>query len=106
MRQKPGTKRSHGKKVVKEIRRATPKQYSAEEKIRVVLDGLKGEDSIAELCPARALRRACITAGPRNSSKPGRNAWRAIRRVRRRRARSMTLAVKPEIERKLSLSRT
>ena len=31
-------------------RRATRKQYSAEEKIRIVLDGLKGEDSIAELC--------------------------------------------------------
>jgi len=35
---------------VKDIRRATRKQYSAEEKIRIVLDGLKGEDSIAELC--------------------------------------------------------
>ena len=50
MRQKPGTKRRHGEKVVKDIRRATRKQYSAEEKIRIVLDGLKGEDSIAELC--------------------------------------------------------
>ena len=50
MRQKPGAKRSHGEKVVKDIRRATRKQYSAEEKIRIVLDGLKGEDSIAELC--------------------------------------------------------
>ena len=50
MRQKPGTKRGHGEKDVKDIRRATRKQYSAEEKIRIVLDGLKGEDSIAELC--------------------------------------------------------
>ena len=50
MRQKPGTKQSHGEKVVKDIRRATRKQYSAEEKIRIVLDGLKGEASIAELC--------------------------------------------------------
>ena len=50
MRQKPGARRSHGEKVVKDIRRATRKQYSAEEKIRIVLDGLKGEDSIAELC--------------------------------------------------------
>nr|WP_321365921.1 hypothetical protein [uncultured Celeribacter sp.] len=45
MRQKPGTKQSHGEKVVKDIRRATRKQYSAEEKIRIVLDGLKGEDN-------------------------------------------------------------
>ncbi len=50
MGKKPGTKQSHGEKIVKDIRRATHKQYSAEEKIRVVLDGLKGEDSIAELC--------------------------------------------------------
>ncbi|WP_093096426.1 IS3 family transposase [Shimia aestuarii] len=50
MRQKPGTRKSHGEKVVKDIRRATRKQYSVEEKIRIVLDGLKGEDSIAELC--------------------------------------------------------
>ena len=50
MRQKPGTRKSHGEKVVNDIRRATCKQYSAEEKTRIVLDGLKGEDSIAELC--------------------------------------------------------
>jgi transposase len=37
-------------KVVQDIRRATRKQYSAEEKIRIVLEGLRGEDSIAELC--------------------------------------------------------
>ena len=37
-------------KVVQDIRRATRKHYSAEEKIRIVLEGLRGEDSIAELC--------------------------------------------------------
>jgi transposase-like protein len=36
--------------VVREIRRATRRQFSAEEKIRIVLSGLRGEDSIAELC--------------------------------------------------------
>ena len=50
MRQKPGTRKSPGEKIVKDIGRATRKQYSSEEKIRIVLDGLKGEDSIAELC--------------------------------------------------------
>ena len=35
---------------VREIRRKTRKRYSAEEKIRIVLEGLKGEESIAELC--------------------------------------------------------
>ena len=36
--------------VIKEIPRATRRQFSAEEKIRIVLSGLRGEDSIAELC--------------------------------------------------------
>ena len=36
--------------VIKEIRRVTRRQFSAEEKIRIVLSGLRGEDSIAELC--------------------------------------------------------
>src|SRR5271167_4331559 len=37
-------------KTVRDIRRATRRQYSAEEKIRIVLEGLRGEVSIAELC--------------------------------------------------------
>ena len=36
--------------MIKDIRRATRRHFSAEDKIRVVLDGLRGEDSIAELC--------------------------------------------------------
>jgi transposase len=50
MRQKSGQLDSSSERLVKIIRRATRKQYSAEEKIRVVLDGLRGEHSIAELC--------------------------------------------------------
>jgi len=37
-------------RTVRDIRRKTRKQYSAEEKNRIVLSGLRGEDSIAELC--------------------------------------------------------
>ena len=50
MSKKPVTKKAEAEKVVKDIRRATRKIHSAEEKIRVVLAGLRGEDSIAELC--------------------------------------------------------
>ena len=50
MRQKPVTRRTASTKTIKDIRRATRKQYSAEEKIRIVLDGLRGEETIAELC--------------------------------------------------------
>ena len=44
------TRQSTGERIVKDIKRKTRKQYSAEEKIRIVLDGLRGEESIAELC--------------------------------------------------------
>jgi transposase len=37
-------------KTVRDIRRHTRKKYSAEEKIRIVLEGLRGEESVAELC--------------------------------------------------------
>src|SRR5262249_31797767 len=37
-------------KTVRDIRRATRRHHSAEEKIRIVLEGLRGEDSIADLC--------------------------------------------------------
>ena len=50
MRQKSRPERAPAEQVVKDIRRATRRHFSAEEKIRVVLDGLRGEDSIAELC--------------------------------------------------------
>ncbi|MEE1550581.1 MAG: transposase, partial [Nitrospinaceae bacterium] len=50
MRQNMRTRGSSSEKTVEDIRRATRKQYSAEEKIRIVLDGLRGEETIAELC--------------------------------------------------------
>ena len=50
MRQKSGPVKESAEKVVKDIRRATRRQFSAEEKIRIVLEGLRGEESIVELC--------------------------------------------------------
>jgi transposase-like protein len=50
MGQKSGREREPAERVVKEIRGATRRQFSAEKKIRIVLSGLRGEDSIAELC--------------------------------------------------------
>jgi transposase len=45
-----GKQRQSPESVVKEIRRQTRRKFTAEEKIRIVLEGLKGETSIAELC--------------------------------------------------------
>ena len=50
MRQKPGPEKQPAEDAIRDIRRATRRHVSAEEKIRVVLEGLRGEESIAEPC--------------------------------------------------------
>jgi transposase InsO family protein len=50
MNKKPGTSKASAYKLVKNIRRKTRQTYSAEEKIRIVLAGLRGEESISALC--------------------------------------------------------
>ena len=50
MKQTSGATKKPAEAVLKDIRRATRRQFSAEEKLRIVLEGLRGEDSIAELC--------------------------------------------------------
>ncbi len=59
MRAKPLAHKAPAERIVNDIRRATRKHYSADDKIRIVLDGLRGEDSIAELC-----RREGIVESP------------------------------------------
>ena len=48
MRQTSQTRKSLGEKIVKDIKRATRKHYSSQEKIRIILDGARGDYSIAE----------------------------------------------------------
>ena len=50
MKQKSGPGKARAEQVLKDIRRQTRRHYSAEEKIRIVLDGLRGEENISELC--------------------------------------------------------
>ena len=50
MRQKSGPEKKPAEDAIRDIRRATRRHFSAEEKIRIVLEGLRGEESISELC--------------------------------------------------------
>ena len=50
MRQKSRPEKQPAEDAIRDIRRATRRHFSAEEKIRIVLEGLRGEESIAELC--------------------------------------------------------
>lgn len=50
MKSKQSSSKRSADKVIKDIRRKTRRHFSAEDKIRIVLEGLRGDDSIAELC--------------------------------------------------------
>jgi transposase-like protein len=64
MREKLRSEREPAPQVIKNIRRAPRRHFSAEDKIRIMLNGLRGEGSIAELCRREGIvqkraRRAC-----------------------------------------------
>ncbi len=48
---------SNAEKHIKEIRRNTRQRYNTEEKIRIVIEGLRGKSSIAELCRKEGLNQ-------------------------------------------------
>ena len=58
-------------RTVRDIRRRTRKQYSAEEKIRIVLSGLRGEDSIAELCRREGIAESLYYSGSKEFLEAG-----------------------------------
>jgi transposase len=70
MRQKSGPEKAPAEQVVKDIDRATRRKFSAEEKIRIVLEGVRGEEIIAEQCRREGSPRRWSTAGQRSSSTP------------------------------------
>ncbi len=53
-----GKERGSAEETIKAIRRKTRRQYSAEEKIRIVMEGLRGEESVAELCRREGLAQS------------------------------------------------
>ncbi len=73
------TKKRSAEKTVRDIRRATRRKYSTEEKIRIVLEGLRGEDSIAELCRKEGINsNIYYLFGPKSSWRPVRNDYQVI----------------------------
>ncbi len=81
MRQKMETKKPSALKVIKDIRRVTRKQYGAEEKIRIVLDGLRGEESIAALCRREGIAESLYYNWSKEFLEVAKNGWRVTRRV-------------------------
>ena len=60
MNKKSGTSKDAPYKLVRGIKRKTRKHYLAEEKIRIVLVGLRGEESIAALCRREGIAACCL----------------------------------------------
>ena len=101
MRQRDKQAPQSAEETVRDIRRATRRQFSAEEKIRIVLEGLRGEDSIAELCRKEGIaQKIFITAGPRSSLRLARSGLPATPLVRRRPMRSRRCVPKPASSRR------
>ena len=83
MRQKSDSPKPSSERIVRDIRRATRKHYSAEEKIRIVLDGLRGEHSIAELCRREGIAESLYYSWSKEFLEAGKRRLRATRRGRR-----------------------
>jgi len=62
MRHRDDTRKDRADKTVRDICRATRRRFASEEKIRIVLDGLRGEDSIAELCRREGINQNAFSA--------------------------------------------
>ena len=94
MRQKTERHQGAAERTIKDIRRQTRKRYSSEDKIRIVLAGLRGEDSIAELCRQEGIAQGLYyswwkeflgEAGAplvRATGRTGRNDWPVIRHAK------------------------
>ena len=71
MNQKPAGRALSSEKIIRDIKRNTRKHYSAEENIRIVLDGLRGEASIAELCRREGIAQSLYYKGSKDFMEAG-----------------------------------
>ena len=81
-------------RTVRDIRCKTRKQYSAEEKIRIVVSGLRGEESIAALCRREGIAEGLYYSWSRNSSKRAGSVWLATPDAKRPRAKLKACATR------------
>ena len=78
MRQKTERHQDAAERTIKDIRRQTRKRYSSEEKIRIVLAGLRGENSIAELCRQEGIAQGLYYSWSKEFFEAGKKRLAAI----------------------------
>ena len=94
MRRKSEPDKAPAEQVIRTYAAPRGRHFSAEDKIRIVLEGLRGEDSIAGSAGAKVSPHRNITAGPRSFWKRASAAWPATPRVPPHRARSRSFVTK------------
>ena len=94
MRQKSVPTKEPAEQVIKGIRRATRRHFSAEDKIRIVLEGLRVRRASPSFAAARGSSRTFIIASRRIFSRRGRSDWLAIPPGPRHRMRSRSCVVR------------
>ncbi len=72
------SKKRSAEKTVRDIRRAIRRHYSAEEKIRIVLEGLRGEDSIAVFCRREGINSNVYYRWPKEFLEAGKKVYEVI----------------------------
>ena len=87
MKQKSGPDKAPAEQVLKNIRRQTRRQYSAEEQIRIVLEGLRGEENISELCRREGIAASMYYGRSKEFLEPASAGWRGTRPAPRHPAR-------------------
>jgi len=82
MRSKIDTQSEEAEKAVRDIRRATRRHFSAEDKVRIVIAGLRGEDSVAELCRKEGINQNLYYRWSKDFLEAGKKRLAAIPRVK------------------------
>jgi transposase-like protein len=100
------TDKRSAEKTGRDIRRSTRRHYSAEEKIRVVLKGLRGEDSIAELYRREGINNNVYYRQSKGFLGVGKNAYLVIQQVKRHRMKSSIYVQSQQFNGRMHLSRT
>lgn len=88
---KPVTTKAPAEQVLKDVRRATRKLDSSEEKIRIVLSGLRGEESIAEVCRKEGIAQSLSFSWSREFFEAGKKRLGATSKMGQRDSRRLDI---------------
>jgi transposase-like protein len=93
------SKKELAEEAIRDVRRKTRRRFSAEEKIRIVIEGLRGEESIASLCRREGIAANLYYRWSKEFLEAGKKRLRGTRSERRARAKSLIFGRKTPVSR-------